>query len=195
MYYLYRHTRLDKNEVFYIGIGTIVKAKYNVQSKETLYTRAYRKGKYRNQYWNNIVNITNYTVEIMFHTKNILQIQEKEREFIALYKKTLTNVTDGGHGIESYSHTKKAKEKIGNAFRGKKLSAEHIFNANKRKFKKIIMYNDTEEHFFNSVTEAAEYLGKTNISNISACLKGRRESAFGYKYKYNEVAESKDKEP
>lgn len=195
MYYLYRHIRLDKNEVFYIGIGTIVRTNYNIQSEETLYTRAYRKGKYRNQHWNNIANKTNYSVEIMFHTENILEIQKKEREFIALYKETLTNKTDGGHGIESYNHTRLAKEKISIALKGRKLSTEHIFKANKRKFKSIIMYNDTEELFFASVTQAAEYLGKTNITNISACLKGRRQTAFGYKYKYNEITESEDKEP
>ena len=34
-YYLYQHTRLDKNEVFYIGVGTIqtVKNKYRYYSR------------------------------------------------------------------------------------------------------------------------------------------------------------------
>lgn len=195
MYYLYRHIRLDKDEVFYIGIGTIVKTDYKVQSLETIYNRAYRKGKYRNQYWNNIVNKTNYAVEIIFHTKNILEIQEKEREFIALYKSTVTNLTDGGHGIESYNHKEETKKQISDNLLGKKKTKEHIFNMNKRKFIKIVMYNKTEKHFFNSVSEAAKYLGKTNITNISACLNNKRKTAFGYKYKYNEVTEVEDKEP
>lgn len=194
MYYLYRHIRLDKNEIFYIGIGTIVKTNYNIQSLETLYTRAYRKGRYRNQYWNNIVNKTDYIVEIIFHTENILLIQEKEREFIALYKETLSNLTDGGHGIESYNHTEKSKLQISNSLIGKKKTKEHIINLNKRKFKSIIMYNDLEKHIFESVSDAAKFLGKTNITNISACLNGKRGKAFGYKYKFNEVTESKDKE-
>lgn len=195
MYYLYRHIRLDKKEVFYIGIGTIVKTNYNTQSLKTLYTRAYKKGMYRNQHWNNIVNKTDYIVEIMYHTENILEIQEKEREFIALYKDTLTNLTKGGHGIESFNHKEKTKQQISNSMLGVKKSKEHISNMNKRKYKKIIMYNDNEKYSFNSVTEAVKYLGKTNITNISACLKGKRKKAFGYKYIYNEVVESEDKEP
>ena len=50
--FVYRHIRLDKNIPFYIGIGTTEK-------------RAYRKDG-RNPIWNNIVNLTNYRVEILF---------------------------------------------------------------------------------------------------------------------------------
>ena len=48
---IYRHTRLDNNTVFYIGIGKEVK-------------RAYSK-KGRNNYWKNIVNLYEYEVEIL----------------------------------------------------------------------------------------------------------------------------------
>jgi hypothetical protein len=53
MAYLYRHIRLDKNVPFYIGIG-----KYDDQFK-----RAYSV-KNRNVYWNNIVNLTEYKVNM-----------------------------------------------------------------------------------------------------------------------------------
>ena len=39
-YYMYRHIRLDKNEVFYVGIGKVKKtAKY----KQSIYSRGYIK--------------------------------------------------------------------------------------------------------------------------------------------------------
>ena len=47
---VYRHRRLDTFEIFYIGIGSI--------------KRAYLKHG-RNKHWNNIVNKTNYQVEII----------------------------------------------------------------------------------------------------------------------------------
>jgi len=78
MAYLYRHIRLDKNVPFYIGIG-----KYDDQFK-----RAYSV-KNRNVYWNNIVNLTEYKVQIMLSNLTWEQACEKEIEFIALYKKIL----------------------------------------------------------------------------------------------------------
>lgn len=91
--YLYRHIRLDKDEVFYIGIGFDYKE-----------SRPYSKFA-RNKHWKNIVALTNYEVEILFRDlpKDILV--EKEKEFIALYGRrdlkegTLVNMTDGGDGI------------------------------------------------------------------------------------------------
>ena len=44
MAYIYKHIRLDTNEVFYIGIGS-----------DNTYKRANLK-KGRNIYWNNIIN-------------------------------------------------------------------------------------------------------------------------------------------
>lgn len=94
MAYLYRHIRLDKNEVFYIGIGKDSKGKYK---------RAYSKDN-RNEHWTNIVNITNYEVEIVLDNLTWEEAGKKEIEFIKLYGKiysnsgTLTNISDGGTG-------------------------------------------------------------------------------------------------
>ena len=44
MAYVYKHTRLDKNEIFYVGIGT----KY-INNKD--YTRSKQVGKYRSHLW------------------------------------------------------------------------------------------------------------------------------------------------
>jgi len=89
--YVYRHVRHDKNEVFYVGIGT----GYN-------YQRAYQK-KGRRSHWDRIVAKTDYTVEIILDRLTREQAQEKEKEFIALYRRvkdggTLCNLTLGGDG-------------------------------------------------------------------------------------------------
>ena len=47
-YYLYRHIRLDKNEIFYIGIG-------GKEAKKGGYYRANRVSN-RNKIWNDIYN-------------------------------------------------------------------------------------------------------------------------------------------
>ena len=74
MAYVYRHIRVDKNVPFYIGIG-----------KEE--QRAYSKAN-RNPYWEKITNKTDYVVEILFNDISYRLAKEKEKEFIALYKRT-----------------------------------------------------------------------------------------------------------
>lgn len=88
---LYRHIRLDKNEVFYIGIA---KQK----------NRPYESGTRRSLFWNKIVSKTKYEVDILFDNLSWDQVKEKEKEFIKLYGRkdlntgTLVNMTDGGDG-------------------------------------------------------------------------------------------------
>jgi hypothetical protein len=95
MAYLYRHTRLDKNEPFYIGIGS---------DTDGNYTRAYHSYCFRNKHWINIVSQTQYEVEIMMCDLTWEEACKKEIEFISLYgrsdkqKGTLCNMTDGGEG-------------------------------------------------------------------------------------------------
>lgn len=194
MYYVYKHTRLDKNEVFYIGIGTKPTDKSLTNLGKTYratYYRAFEKKKSRNAYWKNIANKTDYNVDIIFESDNINIIKEKEIEYIALYKNTLCNLTAGGGGIESYKHTKETKEKIRNTLIGRKMPLDSIIASNKRKYKKIIMYKDNFEKYFNSIKEASIYLGNEKyFRNISNCLRGKRPTAYGYKFKYNENVES-----
>lgn len=98
-YYLYRHIRLDKNEPFYIGVGTKDGNKYS--RKTTEYKRAFVKFT-RNKYWKSIVNKTLYDVEIVIESNNKEFIKKKEIEFIKLYGRkdintgVLANMTNGG---------------------------------------------------------------------------------------------------
>ena len=97
MAYIYKHIRLDKNEPFYIGIG----------SDNCGYKRAYSVR--RSQHWKYITNKTNYIVEIIEDNLTWEQACEKEKEYIALYGRKdlnlgpLVNKTDGGEGIANLS--------------------------------------------------------------------------------------------
>jgi len=127
--YVYKHTRLDKNEPFYIGIG-----------QTTKYKRAYNKSR-RSELWKNIVNKTDYLVEIVYDNLTLEEAKEKEKELIKLYGRRdlnlgpLVNMTDGGDGTvgvkrseeyisklkernKLYKHTPEAIEKIRSAAKG-----------------------------------------------------------------------------
>jgi hypothetical protein len=123
MAYLYRHIRLDKNEPFYIGIGTQKKRCY-VNCK-------------RNNHWHNITDKTEYRVDIIFDDLTLEEAKEKEKEFISLYGKklnggTLVNLTDGGDGCWGYKATEEQLEKRvkrmteNNHFKGKKHTPESL---------------------------------------------------------------------
>lgn len=111
-YYTYLHTRLDTNEVFYVGIG-----------KSKNYKRAYSKYN-RNKYWKNIINVTKYKIEIVFESDSYDEVKQKEIELIKFYGRKdlglgkLCNLTDGGEGTVNYKHSKetinKCIEKIAN---------------------------------------------------------------------------------
>lgn len=113
-HYLYSHTRLDNNEIFYIGIGT--KNKNDLKSTFTsiIYRRAYTKSG-RNSIWKHIINKTTYKVEIILESNDYEFIKKKEIEYIKLYgrknnKGTLCNLTDGGDGSIGYKMTKEQKQ-------------------------------------------------------------------------------------
>mgnify|MGYP000470410182 CR=1 FL=1 len=107
LYYLYRHIRLDTNEVFYIGIG---KKLSNFKQIKTEYYRAYG-NKLRNDFWKRITKKSNYRVEILLESNDKDFIKSKEKEFIKIYGKrkdggTLCNLTNGGDGCNGFIPTK-----------------------------------------------------------------------------------------
>lgn len=115
MGYVYRHVRLDKNEVFYIGIGL----------KEDDYKRAYSRGGRRNQHWRSIIKSTPYRIDIMFEDDDVDVIKDKEKELIKLYGRrdlglgTLVNFTDGGDGSVGYVPSEEQKKAISDRMKGK----------------------------------------------------------------------------
>lgn len=91
MAYVYRHIRHDKNEPFYIGIGT-----------DNSYKRAYIKSKTkRSEFWHNIAK-NGYDVDILFDNISFEYACKKEIEFISIYGRKdigtgiLVNLTNGG---------------------------------------------------------------------------------------------------
>ena len=90
-YYVYRHIRLDTNEVFYIGYGKLNNGYPNRATKK--YSRS--------NIWNEIIKCSNWCSEIIYQSNSIEEILEKEKEFIRLYGMkdeggTLCNRSTGG---------------------------------------------------------------------------------------------------
>ncbi len=95
-YYLYIHFRHDKQEAFYVGIGT--------KFRETDYDRALCCKK-RSDFWKKVANKTTYSVMIIDESDDRQTIIDKEINYIRLLGKkkdkngTLVNITDGGEGM------------------------------------------------------------------------------------------------
>jgi hypothetical protein len=141
MAYVYRHIRLDKNEPFYIGIGS-----------DSTYKRANARYKGdRNKIWYSIAAKSKYEVEILFDGIEWDYACEKEKEFIALYGRKynntgiLANMTEGGEGVLGLSmpRTKESIKKQSDTIKKRlqddpEFKAMHLFflheGAKKRKY-------------------------------------------------------------
>ena len=119
MAYVYRHIRKDKNQPFYIGIGS-----------DKNYRRA-NEVRGRNDIWNKIVHKSEYRIDILLDDLTWDEAKCKEKEFISLYGRidnktgVLSNMTDGGDGIVGSICSDETKRKISKSKIGKKLSKEH----------------------------------------------------------------------
>jgi hypothetical protein len=125
MAYVYRHIRLDKNEPFYIGIGS-----------DNNYTRANEKRKNRrNKIWNDIYSKTEIEIEILFSDISYKFACQKEMEFVSLYGRIntntgiLANLTDGGDTgvgrivtLKEREYRSKLYSGINNPMYGKQIS-------------------------------------------------------------------------
>jgi len=168
MAYIYRHIRLDTNEPFYIGIAN--------DNNNYNYTRAYKKTREGNCYWNYIVKNFGYEVEIVMDGLTWDQACEKEKEFINLYGRAnmytgvLANLTDGGEGNFGIVMTTGSRLKLSKAF-SKKVN-QYTLNG------EFIKTHD-------SCTLAAAEIGAC-VTNISGCanLKKSNYSSGGYVWRW-----------
>lgn len=99
MYYTYGHYKKDSKQLFYIGKG-----KNN---------RAYEKDS-RSDYWNNIVNKHDYTIEIFAEWQSETDAFIHEKFLIECFRDLtqLCNLTDGGDGCSGYVWTEEQKAKL-----------------------------------------------------------------------------------
>jgi hypothetical protein len=166
IYYLYRHIRLDKDEPFYIGIGTRL---FTRKSKniENTYLRAHSKNR-RNSHWNNIVNKTSYKIEIICESFDYKFIENKEIEFIELYKRKidggpLANSAKGGSLNIGWKLPKDKCDLI--AIRSRKYQEENKYVTSKEAF----VYNENKQFLYSipSLSELATKLNFNSSANIS----------------------------
>jgi|LakMenEpi03Aug12_release.lakeMendotaPanAssembly.Ray.scaffolds.fasta_scaffold673692_2 hypothetical protein len=157
MAYVYRHIRLDKNEPFYIGIGKI-----------NNYKRAYLKS-IRNVIWKQIVNKTDYDIEIIADNLTWEQACQKEIEFISLYGRidiktgSLSNMTNGGDGALGKICKESTKKKISIKTTGIKRSLD-----TKQKLSKINGDKASAFKYYINAYKNGEFLGKFDGSGHCA---------------------------
>lgn len=206
-YYVYRHIRKDKNEPFYIGIGTKRKTNWLCYTSE--FERAFSK-RNRNPMWNSIAKKTDYTVEIIFETSDYEIAKLKEVEFISLYRKkvdggTLSNFTNGGDGTNGVKRTQSEKDHLSKINKGKTISTEtreklRIINLGKKhtpetiekmKQRKGIPLTDAQKLHLSKINKGRKHteatLEKLKLMDISHLYteEGIRKSAEGRRGKYS----------
>jgi hypothetical protein len=164
MAYVYRHIRIDKNEPFYIGVGS-----------DKNYKRA-NNNINRNKHWKNIVSKTDYRVDILFDDLTWNEAIVKEVEFISIYGRidlktgTLCNLTNGGEGCSGYIFPKERIEKLKKIKTGKKMSLEQRIEFNKNYLKRDLSDLDIEKIKKRINNEALKSAGQ----KITACSEEKK---------------------
>jgi len=173
MAYIYKHIRLDTNEVFYIGIGSDNKGKYS---------RAYSKG--RNQYWHKIVDKAGYQVEILLDNLTWQEACDKEIELIKFYGRKdlkegcLVNMTNGGDGTVGCKLSEEHKNAVSNAQLGKKLSEETKDKLRNINLGKMASQETKEKHRNSSKNRMSS---PENIEKMRQLMTGNK-ITLGYKH-------------
>lgn len=165
IHYLYRHIRLDKNEPFYIGIGSYEQGckKYKMYERANLKIR-------RNNIWNSIFEKTKYRVDIVLEVNDLDLINEKEKEFVKLYGRInlgtgiLANLTDGGKGIDNSVELKASRER----------------------FKKPILQYNLNGDFIKEWSCKKEIQKELDYceASILACCKNEIKQSYGFQWKW-----------
>lgn len=204
-YSVYKHTA--PNGKVYIGITSVEPLK-RWQGGAGYRHNRYFDAAIKKYGWNNIQH------EILENDLSANQAEIKEQHYISKYRSNNRsygyNLTSGGEIGKRHSeetkrliseskkgkpssrkgehHTPEAKAKMAESHKGKKMPPESHRACELAVSRPITQYARSGEVIahFKSATEAAKAVNGNN-SNIVACAKGKRKSAFGYIWKYTEV--------
>lgn len=214
-YCVYSHTRLDTNEIFYIGLG--------------IKTRPYSKHN-RNLLWKRITSKTEYKIEIIKDQLTLEDACNLEKQLIKKYGRidlstgTLCNFTDGGEGscnrickeetklkrskamskikrddvwkknisegLKGKKLTDEHKQNLSKAKKGKKLSKKHIENIIKSSKNKVNpqakkIIDISTNKIFKSIRKAADFIG-ISPSTLRAKLSGQNKNNTTLRYLKND---------
>ena len=136
------------------------------------------------------------------------EVSEREKYWIEYYGsfKNGYNATKGGDGKSYIDYDLVAKiyqelnsiektalflnisrDTVRTALINKKIKAKTSEEVNKKQFGKIVAQYDLNDNLitvFSSLREAASSLNKKGVSHISDVAKGKRKTAYGYKWRY-----------
>lgn len=174
----------DKSKGVYVIKNLINNNIYIGRSTGTLYNRfkthysTLMNNKSGHQALQRAVNkygIANFSFEILMISSDDNYIMSIESLLIKLFKPEYNCSIPDDFGREAPNKNKKFdpnwKYKLGSVMRGKKHSVEtlnKITESNKNNASKIKLYDDTQELFFNSLVEIANYFNVKRV-NLSQC--------------------------
>jgi len=166
LFYVYTHTRLDNNQVFYVGAAK-VSPPQRIRGERTKYERAYAKVKSRTEEWKEIIYKTSYRVDIVFESMNIEEIKTKELELIS-------------------KHGRKGYDLCGTLVNKDLASFGKVISMSSRAKSLAINQIDPKTNKIVKVWKNPKEASSAGFSktNIVACCRKRALTAFGFKWEY-----------
>lgn len=171
MYNLYKITNLLNNKV-YIGVTNRDPeerfAEHKRPSSKSFISKAIQSN-----------GVENFSFEVLLTNIEDEKISNLECEYIKKYNSLLPNGYNADlGGIEYHKHSDYIKTIISEKGKGRN---------NSKYVADVLMYNKDGQFLrrFETVTEAAKYLGNKNRNNICYCLNGKQKTAYGYIWKYD----------
>lgn len=181
--YVYMHTRLDKNVVFYIGVGSSVNHR---RAKDT-----YK----RSDIWKRVHAKTPIAINIVLDDLSHKDANSWEKYLIGLYGKvvngngTLVNLADGGDGVVGHKFTEEQRKNM-KGMRGMKHTEESKLKNKLHKSKPVIQMT-RDGHFVRewicAYDAAKELFNGTGNGKIGDCCNGKRKTHKNFTWKYKLV--------
>lgn len=182
LFYIYIHTIIETNEIFYIGKGSNKRA-WNTHT--------------RNEFWKRITNKYPYKIDIVFQSYSENDVYKKEIELINLHRPKANLVSGGKGGRTGMKLSDEIKNKISKKLKGKisnrlgsklsedtkrKIGEKSKGRISKQRIKVMCLDNGL---LFNSLTEAAKWCNGYEY-HISSCCKNKYgfKTHKGYRWKY-----------